>query len=141
MSARHEYRCQYYLEHKKEALIYNRAYREKNKVKIQEWQRNYRQSHKSRQALLRKKWALKAHYGLTPADFDTMSSKQDNRCWACGEKKKLEVDHDHETGKARVLLCHQCNSAFGMVKENIKTMQKLIALKRKFNAGRHAQTL
>ena len=38
----------------------------------------------------------------------------------------LSVDHNHETGKVRGLLCSRCNSAIGLMKENLKCLRNAI---------------
>lgn len=47
-----------------------------------------------------------------------MRIQQNNSCAICGKIKKLNVDHDHNTGKIRELLCQRCNSLLGWTKEN-----------------------
>jgi hypothetical protein len=39
----------------------------------------------------------------------------------------LHVDHDHTTGEVRALLCSGCNSAMGMLKDDLYRMQALLA--------------
>jgi hypothetical protein len=63
---------------------------------------------------------LKTHYGITPEDVAKMKERQGNRCAICKKEKKLCVDHCHKTGKVRALLCHNCNTAIGMLKESPK---------------------
>lgn len=58
-------------------------------------------------------------YGLTREAYDAMLLAQGNRCDICktvfGEGKVLgpHVDHDHETGAVRALLCFPCNAGGG----------------------------
>lgn len=53
---------------------------------------------------------LKARYGLTPDDFDALFASQDGRCAICLEVPARPcVDHNHETGQVRGILCHFCN--------------------------------
>lgn len=63
---------------------------------------------------------LMREYGLTMEQYETMLSMQENACAICKEKstKNLHVDHDHETGKVRGLLCYRCNSAIGYLADN-----------------------
>lgn len=54
-----------------------------------------------------------SEYGLTLAQVQAMSRAQGDVCAICHEKKFLVVDHDHETGKVRGLLCYRCNTFIG----------------------------
>ena len=77
---------------------------------------------------------LQKRYGITLNEYNTMLKKQNNCCFICKEhkskqKKHLNVDHNHKTGKVRALLCTTCNTSLGLIKENIsvaKTMIKYI---------------
>jgi hypothetical protein len=74
---------------------------------------------------------LKRMYGITLDEHTKMYEEQSGRCAICGNEgngkwKKLCVDHCHNTGKVRKLLCHHCNTALGLVGDNIQTLQKMI---------------
>jgi hypothetical protein len=59
--------------------------------------------------------------------FTKATIEQQGRCAICGlPSHKLVVDHDHETGKLRGLLCRQCNSGIGMLKDDMFTIRKAL---------------
>ena len=62
-----------------------------------------------------------SEYGLTRDEYLSLQAKCGNKCSICGSKPKrnhLCVDHCHETGKVRGLLCHTCNSGIGLLGDN-----------------------
>lgn len=66
---------------------------------------------------------LRSRYGITLKQYQDMVEIQKGLCAVCfrpetSSKKRLSVDHNHETKKVRALLCHMCNAAIGYVKEN-----------------------
>lgn len=66
---------------------------------------------------------LKRHYKMSLEDYNEMLLNQENRCAICGThkdnlKRILQVDHDHETGKIRALLCNSCNGGLGLFKDS-----------------------
>jgi hypothetical protein len=53
---------------------------------------------------------------------------QDGRCAICGSAlEQLHVDHDHETGEIRGLLCSNCNVAISQLGDDVETMESAIA--------------
>jgi hypothetical protein len=56
-----------------------------------------------------------------------MLIKQNNKCGICQKdetevhRKRLFVDHCHTTGNVRGLLCHNCNTAIGFLKDSVQT--------------------
>ena len=52
-------------------------------------------------------------YGIGIEEYDAMVAAQDGRCLICDRERKLVVDHEHETGRVRGLLCITCNSQLG----------------------------
>lgn len=75
---------------------------------------------------MRRQTILKHRYGMTYEDLRKMESDQEGRCLACMRKPdKLHVDHCHESGEVRGLLCGPCNRALGLLKEDVDTMLRL----------------
>lgn len=52
--------------------------------------------------------------------------KEAGQCEVCGSTHRLCVDHNHVTGKIRGVLCSHCNSALGLINDNLDTLQGLI---------------
>jgi hypothetical protein len=49
-------------------------------------------------------------------------------CENCGKRTtKMPIDHNHETGATRGLLCSNCNTALGLLDENPETIMGLLA--------------
>ena len=75
---------------------------------------------------------LKRNYGLTFEEFEAMLSDQDNCCAICkstkplGRQKTFNGDHHNKTGNVRGLLCSNCNTALGLVNDNIHTLKSMI---------------
>lgn len=65
----------------------------------------------------------KHKYGISHEHYTLLLEKQQNRCAICGKgrsefKFDFSVDHCHETGKIRGLLCTNCNTGIGLFKHN-----------------------
>mgnify|MGYP000182072305 CR=1 FL=1 len=59
-------------------------------------------------------WHLKSRYNLTVDQVSEMFANQLCKCAICKtELTKYHIDHSHETGKVRGLLCHKCNIRLG----------------------------
>ena len=64
------------------------------------------------------KYARKTLYDLPHDQYELMEKAQAYACKICHTVTKLVVDHDHETGKIRGLLCPNCNSGIGFLKDD-----------------------
>lgn len=69
-------------------------------------------------------------YGMTPVEYDALFVKQDGVCALCGQEDKgnrhLAIDHCHETGKIRALLCGSCNGGLGLFSDDVAMLEKAI---------------
>jgi hypothetical protein len=66
-------------------------------------------------------------YGITKEDYDKLLTTQENKCGGCNlEMVTPYIDHCHQTGKVRGLLCQSCNTALGLVKDSPETLKNLI---------------
>ena len=56
---------------------------------------------------------------MTANDYERMYKEQDGKCLICGNRqKKLHIDHDHQSGYVRGLLCQNCNVGIGNLKDD-----------------------
>lgn len=49
---------------------------------------------------------------------------QGGKCAICLDRDASAVDHNHDTGQVRALLCHQCNSAIGLLQEDAAIIRR-----------------
>lgn len=78
-------------------------------------------------------------YGLSAEKYNAMHAEQRGCCAICMRhateiKKGLSVDHDHDTGAVRGLLCAECNTAIGMLGDDPATLTAAIAYLQKAKA-------
>jgi hypothetical protein len=75
-----------------------------------------------------RRYKLKKQYNLTPEGYDDILKRQKGVCAICDrisiDGRRLHVDHCHQTGKVRGLLCHDCNRGIGMFKDDSTKLQK-----------------
>lgn len=74
-----------------------------------------------------KRHVLKRKYSLSLEEFERLYLLQNGRCAICDQEevgKLLSVDHDHETGKVRGLLCCNCNRGLGIFKDDLTLLNK-----------------
>lgn len=76
------------------------------------------------------KWTLKkrcARHNITIEEFWTLYEEQDGTCPVCDKAITAEgsaIDHNHETGEVRGILCKSCNRALGLLGDSPETMAR-----------------
>jgi hypothetical protein len=113
-------------EHKSEYL---KLWKEENKEKVDKHTKKFNSERPDY------KWerALKRQYGLDLTAYYELLAQQGGKCAICGATPdqstygKLFVDHDHSTGEVRGLLCQKCNTALGMVNDDIDVLTSMIS--------------
>lgn len=115
-----EYDRAYYLANKEKIRERHKAYYQNNwKDKNSEYQRRYYVNFSDKKANSR----LLREYGITLDQYNQMFEEQEGKCAICGKhqselKFALAVDHNHDTGEVRGLLCRKCNTGIGLFDDN-----------------------
>jgi len=105
---------------------YQKAWRERNKKKIEEY------NSRADVQLRRRLYYIEKNHGVSREWYLAQLEKQGNKCACCGrdfsklKSKEIHVDHDHRTGKVRGIICMKCNFALGDVNDSIERIQKVI---------------
>lgn len=66
-------------------------------------------------------------YGLTEDEWNALFDSQRGLCAICENNKPLRVDHDHNTGAVRGLLCGECNLGLGKFKDDPHLLKRALA--------------
>ena len=80
---------------------------------------------------------LMRRYGIGADEFDELVRLQGGVCAICGRESPEHVDHDHETGAVRGILCFNCNGGLGQFRDSIDALDAAAA----YLDVRHAETV
>lgn len=101
---------------------YQKIYGEKHKEKINAYSREWRRKNSDHVI----GHNLKCSYGITLEQYDKMFESQNGVCAICNRvnenNKRLHVDHCHNTGVVRGLLCSKCNIGLGQFEDSIEKL-------------------
>jgi len=117
-----EYQKAWWRAHPEKVKEYTERQKQKNPRRFSLWQKTNRVRHG-------RKYFLKKLYGITLEIYDEMLLKQNKVCAICSNgpthrRKYLSVDHDHNTGEVRGLLCEPCNTGLGFFRDNPQLLDK-----------------
>ena len=104
------------------------------KKKVQKYAKKYNEAN----PLVWKQRYLLRTYNITIQEYDELLKKQGGVCAICGrpeeirnptarDRSSLAVDHCHETGKVRGLLCFKCNTGIGALGDDIEALERAIS--------------
>lgn len=116
-----------------------KEWRERNKERLAEKEKQHYEENKDKilegnriaGPVRRFKFRLKK-YGLTPEKYTEMQISQRHRCAICrrdeaGGRGRWHIDHCHETGKVRGLLCSRCNVGLGLMFDSVDQLRRAAA--------------
>ena len=74
---------------------------------------------------------LRSHYGIPLGTYERLFTEQKGCCAICGTDKPngrgdFHIDHCHETGNIRGLLCHCCNLGIGYLRHDLTIIHQAI---------------
>lgn len=121
---------------------YRKTWERKNPEKKREiWRKAHHKNKDERNAKSKSRyharkadvWAkeIESKYGITADEYSARLENQGGGCACCGAKqnasgKRLFVDHCHETGRIRGILCHNCNAGIGALGDNVEGLERAI---------------
>lgn len=104
-----------------------KAWKTQNPDRVREQSRNWKAKHPEKAAGYKRKSA----YGISVAEFESLVCKQGNLCGICRgpmvPSKNQHVDHNHETGEIRGLLCSKCNTGLGLLGDSPELLRAAAA--------------
>lgn len=122
---------------------------QRNKEKLLKQAKIYRDTHKEERYNYNKNWVLsnkekaidnqlRIKYGIGLIEYNKKKEEQNNCCQICNRhesefKRRMCVDHNHETNEVRGILCNHCNTALGHVFEDEDILLNMITYLRKYN--------
>jgi hypothetical protein len=78
---------------------------------------------------VQRKYFLAKKFNITEEEYEVLLEKQNGVCAICGNKEEsstkqyLAVDHCHQTGRIRGLLCNKCNVGVGALGDSIEGLE------------------
>lgn len=118
-----------YVENRDAMRAQGKAYYEANRDQVLARQAQYGREKATEIRRYQRAYRLRKTYGMTVADYDRMFAAQGGVCAICHQPEpvvaSLPVDHDHNTGRVRALLCTPCNTALGLTGEEPARLRAL----------------
>lgn len=120
----------------------SKEWHRKNADRAKEYQKEWDKKNSEHRKQYEREYSYKKVYGLPQGGYQKMFAAQGGKCAICdgqetstrnGKIKLLAVDHCHETGEVRGLLCALCNASLGGFKDSIYLLSKAIEYRRRYN--------
>jgi hypothetical protein len=110
-------------------------YKERRKLVTKKYDKSHKEQLKLYYESNKHLWRageLRRRYNMTMEEFDALFERQGRQCAICltsvpTTKKGWCVDHNHNTGEVRGILCGKCNSVLGLVGDSVESLFRAIA--------------
>jgi Recombination endonuclease VII len=84
---------------------------------LRDWKKRNPDKVRANAKVSRRRYVLR-QYGMTIADYAALFESQTGKCKICEIKSATCIDHDHDTGRIRGLVCRSCNTKLGWFDRN-----------------------
>jgi hypothetical protein len=109
---------QWYLRNREHAIAQVKSWQQANPERV----KATRNASRPRRRAIDRDARLRRVFGLSADEYSAMLAEQGGGCALCGRApspgRSLHVDHNHETGVVRGLLCFRCNAGIGQFRED-----------------------
>lgn len=118
-----------YAKSKERVLEYQKQYRKLNLDKVRQTKKIWKAKNKEKVSDINRWSKRKQAYGITKDQFFDLLEKQNNGCAICSKPVGISsaVDHDHDTGKVRGILCDPCNTSLGIFGDNLQGIMNVVS--------------
>lgn len=93
---------------------------------VQQRVREWRAERRETLAAYNRRVHLRRKYGITPEEYDELLERQGGTCALCPATQRLCVDHDHDTGRIRGLLCAAHNRSLGTLGDTPGALRRVL---------------
>lgn len=91
----------------------------------------------------RREYVIKKKFGISQKEYNKLLKEQNNVCVLCGRSEELDrnfaIDHCHNSGKIRGLLCFKCNTGLGSFGDSIELLLKAVEYLKKHQVKKNYQ--
>lgn len=112
------YRKQHYKDNKQKYIDKARKWERENKDRVKANVRAYRAT----------------KYGISLKEYEVLLKKCNGLCMICIKNEATCIDHCHESGEVRGLLCRPCNLALGFFRDNLSSIKNATKYLERFDA-------
>ena len=126
----------HYINNREKIIKDRKEYKIKNREKVLKCQRDYSKNNKEK----RRASHIRCEYKVEEIYIQELMNIQSGCCEICGQslvypnsRRSYDIDHNHKTGEVRSLLCSKCNTAIGLLQEDITIAESIVKYLKKYH--------